>query len=202
MKYNMTIFSDYIWPFCYIGKGIVDELKKEFDIEDTWLPLEIHPDTPHEGKELTEMFPKDKLVAMTSNLKNYGAQFGLEFNQLKVLSNSHLSLIAGEYARDHGKFHEYHEEIFKAYFTFGEDIGKMEVINKILNNLNLDTDKFASSIKENLYEDKLKQASSAAHINEINSTPTFIINNKYAVIGAQPLDSFKKVLLDMEQNNI
>lgn len=50
MKYRFNIYSDYIWPFCYICKGIVGQLKKKFDIEDEWLPLEIHPEAPKEGK--------------------------------------------------------------------------------------------------------------------------------------------------------
>lgn len=154
------------------------------------------------AKKLTEMFPKDRLDAMTSNLKIYGTQFGLIFNQLEVLSNSHLSLLAGEFARDYGKFHDYHEAIFKAYFTDGQDIGKAEVINNILHELGLDIDKFISAIKEKLYEDRLDEASSAAQINQINSTPTFIINNKYAVVGAQPVESFRKALLDMQKGGI
>lgn len=152
-----------------------------------------------EGKKLTDMFPKDRLAAMSLNLKSYGAQFGLQFNQLEVLSNSHLSLLAGEFARDNGKFHEYHEAIFKAYFTEGEDIGKVDVVNNILDELALDKDKFMAAVKDGLYEDRLEQAGNAAHINQINSTPTFIINNKYAMVGAQPVESFRKALLDMQQ---
>jgi predicted DsbA family dithiol-disulfide isomerase len=148
------------------------------------------------------MFPKDRLAAMTANLRTYGSQFGLQFNNLEVLSSSHLSLIAGEFARDHGKFHEYHEAVFKAYFTEGEDIGKVEVISKILQKLNLEVNEFMSASKEGTYEYRLEQATSAAHINQINSTPTFIINDKYAVVGAQPLESFRKALLDMEKHNI
>lgn len=155
-----------------------------------------------EGKKLTDMFPKNRLEAMTVNLKNYGSQFGLQFNQLELLSNSHLSLIAGEFARDHVKFHEYHEAVFKAYFADGEDIGKVEVITGILNELNLDVDEFIAAAKDMVYENRLQQASSAAHINQINSTPTFIVNDKYAIVGAQPVESFRRALLDMENGTI
>jgi predicted DsbA family dithiol-disulfide isomerase len=144
------------------------------------------------------MFPKASLKAMTANLKNYGSQFGLEFNELTVLSNSHLSLLAGEFVREHGKFHEYHGAIFKAYFTDGEDIGKEEVINSILQQLNLDVNKFISAVKKGIYEEMLDQATSTAHANNINSTPTFIINNKYALVGAQPVESFRKALLEID----
>ena len=32
MVNKILIFSDYAWPYCYIGKGIVDELKKEYEM--------------------------------------------------------------------------------------------------------------------------------------------------------------------------
>jgi predicted DsbA family dithiol-disulfide isomerase len=145
------------------------------------------------------MFPKNRLEAMTANLRTYGSQFGLQFNNLEVLSNSHLSLIAGEFAKAHGKFHEYHEAAFKAYFTDGEDIGKVEVINRILEELNLDAKEFMTAAKEGIYENRLEQTTDAAHENQINSTPTFIINGKYAVVGAQPVESFRKALLEMKE---
>jgi predicted DsbA family dithiol-disulfide isomerase len=145
------------------------------------------------------MFPKDRLAAMTANLRTYGSQFGLQFNNLEVLSNSHLSLIAGEFAKDHGKFHEYHEAVFKAYFTNGEDIGKVEVINRLLEELNLDVKEFMVAAKEGTYEDRLKQTTGSAHENQINSTPTFIVNDKYAIVGAQPVESFRKALLEMKE---
>lgn len=200
MKFNITIFSDYIWPFCYIGKGIVEELKKEFNMEDTWLPLEIHPDTPPEGKNLTSMFPKATLAAMTSNLKAYGKSYGLEFNNLLLLSNSHISLLAGEFAKEKNKFHEYHEAAFRAYFTDNKDIGNINVLEEIFKALDLDIAEFKAAITEGLYEDALENTQREASMNHIQSTPTFIVNNKYAIVGAQPLESFREALLRIEKD--
>lgn len=54
---KILVFSDYACPFCYVGKGIIDELKKEFEIEDEWMPFELHPEIPQEGKKVSELFP-------------------------------------------------------------------------------------------------------------------------------------------------
>ena len=54
---KIVIYADYIWPFCYIGKGIVERLKQEFSIIEEWLPFEIHPDTPPEGARWKDYFP-------------------------------------------------------------------------------------------------------------------------------------------------
>ena len=117
MSINIKIFSDYIWPFCYIGKGIVDELKKEFYIKDDWLAFEIHPETPEKGVLLTEHLPHIDWDEMYINLRRSGARFGITFSDVTVLSNSRMSLEAGEFARDHGMFDKFHEQIFYQYFT-------------------------------------------------------------------------------------
>lgn len=50
-------------------------------------------------------------------------------------------------------------------------------------------------IKDGLYENKLEQAKDLAQQYEVSGTPTFIINEKFAIVGAQPIDSFKNALL-------
>ena len=50
MKPKVTIYSDYICPFCYIGKDRADRLQQEFDVEIEWKGFEIHPETPEEGR--------------------------------------------------------------------------------------------------------------------------------------------------------
>ena len=48
---KITIFSDYICPFCYIGKDRAEKLEKDFKIEIEWKMIEIHPETPKKGIE-------------------------------------------------------------------------------------------------------------------------------------------------------
>lgn len=199
MRHKFLIFSDYIWPFCYIGKGIVDKLKEEFDIEDEWLPLEIHPDTPKNGMELTKRFPAAQLNRMIENLKAAGKQYGIQFNEFTILSNSRMALAAGEYAKEKGKFHEFHEEAFNAYFTQGKDIGDIEIVSSIAEKVGLDSKELLKNVQEGKYDNILEETQQIAHENEINSTPTFIIDNKYAVVGAQALESFREAILEIEK---
>ena len=50
------------------------------------------------------------------------------------------------------------------------------------------------SIEDGTYESNLTEGKNLALKYEVNSTPTFIINDKYTVVGAQSIDSFKKLL--------
>lgn len=194
MKNKILIFSDYAWPFCYIGKGIVDELKKEFEIEDEWIPYELHPEVPIEGGKVSDLFPGMSVENMFNNLSNMGKKFDITFSGTDLISNTHSALLATEYAKEKGKFHEFHDKLFFVYFNEGKNIGNVELLKSIAENIGLNKEEMIKRIKDGTYENNLAKAKNLALQYEVNSTPTFIINDKYAIVGAQSLESFKKVL--------
>lgn len=191
---KILIFSDYAWPFCYIGKGIVDELKKEFEIDDEWIPYELHPEVPVEGGKVSDLFPGMSVDNMFNNLSNMGKKFGVTFSGTDLISNTHSALLASEYAKEKGKFHEFHNRLFYVYFNEGKNIGDVELLKSIAEDIGLDKEEMIKRIEDDLYENKLAQARNIALQYEVNSTPTFIINDKYAIVGAQSIESFKKIL--------
>ena len=48
---KVTVYYDYICPFCYLGSKRILELSKEFDLDMEWVGIEIHPEFPPEGKK-------------------------------------------------------------------------------------------------------------------------------------------------------
>ena len=194
MSINIRIFSDYIWPFCYVGKGIVDELKKDFDIKDEWLGFEIHPETPSEGVLLSEKLPQIDWIELYRNLRQTGAQFGIVFGEVTLLSNSRMALEASEFARDHGQYDRFHAGLFRSYFTEVQDIGQMEVIMKLAGKLGLDTDDLKIALKEKCYAKRLEGVNQEARQYGITAAPTFVINGKDSVVGAQPIEFFRETL--------
>ena len=194
MSIKIKIFSDYIWPFCYVGKGIVDKLETEYDLDVEWLGLEIHPETPKEGVSLSEKFSKATLEHMLNNLNHSGSIYGINFGALEQMPNSHNALEAAEFARAHGKLKEYHALLMEAYFRDLKDIGDLEVLSELGKTLGLNKDELIESVKNRSYETVLNNSSDAAHSMGINSTPTFVINGEYAIAGAQPIEEFRKIL--------
>lgn len=194
MNISMRIFSDYIWPFCYIGKGLVDELKKEFDIQEEWLPFEIHPETPPEGILLTKRLPNIDWDELYGNLRQSGARYGITFGHVTLLSNSRKALEAGEYARDQGKYERFHNELFYAYFTQALDIGRSDIIMGIAEKAGLDTGELQKAFQAKRYLPRLEKVNHEAQQYGITGAPTFIINNAYTIVGAQPLEVFRDTL--------
>ena len=193
MTINIKIFSDYIWGFCYVGKGVVDQLKKEYDIQEEWIGYEIHPETPSEGVSFVEMMGENRLNMMIDNFNNMAEPYGLKFGDLKVMNNSYNSLEAAEYARSVGKFEEYHEALLYVYFTEAKDIGNIEVLSEVGMKVGINGEELAKSVKEKRFAEKIKEDAQHAKNMGINSTPTFIINDEYKIVGAQSIEVFRNL---------
>lgn len=194
MAINIKIFSDYMWPFCYIGKGIVDKLKEEYDIVDDWIGFELHPETSLEGMSLIERFGKDNLEMNKSKLNNMGQDFGIKFGKLEHMPNSHKALLSAEYARSQNKFHQYHDALLKGYFTDDMDIGNLDVLLRLGESIGLNPSQMRASIESGEFEDSLKSGRETAERFNVRSTPTFIINDEHVINGIQSLDNFKDLL--------
>ena len=191
---NFKIFSDYIWPFCYIGKGIVDRLKKEYAIDDHWVSFELHPETPPTGMLLSERFKGYDLSSFYDQLRARGLEVGVDFGTHTLLSNSRLALMASEFARDQGRYDSFHENMFHAYFTEGLDIGKPDVIADIAIKSGLDEKETLSAVRDGRYASRLNKARKEASLIGLTGVPLFVIDNKHKIVGAQPIETFRNLL--------
>lgn len=173
---------------------MVDALREEFDLDDTWVDIEIHPETPAEGMSLAERFAGRDMSAMYAALARRGAEFGLEMNEVTRLSNSHLAIAAGEYARDHNRYREFSRAVFEAYFARGEDIGSVQVLARCAAAAELDADDLQVALSDDRYAGRLDAAMREAAAAGVSAVPTFIVGGRERVVGAQPLEVLRAAL--------
>jgi predicted DsbA family dithiol-disulfide isomerase len=188
MKIKIKMYSDYICPFCYLGEAIIEKLKSRFDIEIEHIGIEIHPETPEEGVDLRGRIYG--IEEMYENLRCRGKEYGLKFCDAKLLSNSRKALIVSEYARKVGKNAEFTHEAFKAYFERCSDIGKESVILEIAQKVGLIKKDVDDCLKNPLYQNSFANNCAEARKLDVWSVPTFIINDKHKIVGAQPEETF------------
>ena len=84
-----------------------------------------------------------------------------------------------------------------AYFTEALDIGSLEVISSIAARCDLDAADMANALKDGCYRPRLIEARQEGEKINLTGVPTFIINEKYKIVGAQPVDAFKEVFSKM-----
>ncbi|MCX5848022.1 MAG: DsbA family protein [Deltaproteobacteria bacterium] len=177
-----------------MGKGIVDQLKKEYAINDKWVSYELHPETPPAGMLLSERFRGYDLSSFYEQLRARGKEVGVVFGNLTVLSNSRLALMASEFARDLDRYDSFHQIIFHAYFTEGLDIGNLNVIADVAKKSGLDEKETISAVHDGRYASRLNEARKEGQLIGLTGVPLFVIGKKYQMVGAQPIETFRNLL--------
>lgn len=124
-----------------------------------------------------------------------GEPFGITFAKIAHLSNSRMALEASEFARENGKFDEFHEETFHSYFTLGKDIGQIDVILGIGQKVGLDSDQLKAALTQGRYLPRLQESQLEAATWGVTAAPTFIIGGKDYIVGAQPIEVFRNALI-------
>ncbi len=156
--------------------------------------MEIHPETPPEGTLMTARFRAEDIKRMMEHLRTMGAPFGITFVDRPILSNSRPALLAAEFAREQGKFQAFHEAVFAAYFSHGLDIGDLDVLRQIATDIGIDADALVAAVKSGKYLPMLEKTKEDAARLGVTGVPTFFINEKRSIVGAQSLDVFRKTL--------
>jgi predicted DsbA family dithiol-disulfide isomerase len=168
-------------------------LKQQYEIADTWVSYELHPETPPSGVLLAERFRGYDLTSFQEQLRKRGEEAGVVFGNRTLLSNSRSALMASEFARDCGLYDSFHESMFQAYFTEGRDIGNLDVIAAVAKKSGLDEKEILIAVSDNRYTARLNEARKEGQLLNLTGIPLFIIENKYKIIGAQPISVFRNL---------
>ena len=85
---------------------------------------------------------------------------------------------------------EFTHEVFKAYFEGCLDIGKEAVILEIAQKVGLSKNEVEDCLKNPLYQKSFANNCAEARKLDISGVPTFIVNDKYRITGAQSEETF------------
>jgi predicted DsbA family dithiol-disulfide isomerase len=143
---------------------------------------------------LSERFRGYDLSSFFDQLRAQGIEVGIVFGDLTLLSNSRLALMASEYASDQGRYDSFHQNIFHAYFTEGLDIGNLKVIADVARQSGLDEKETLSAVRDGRYESRLNETRKEGQLIGLTGVPLFVIENKYKITGAQPMETFRYYL--------
>lgn len=199
MKPKIIVYSDNICPFCTVGAKRLKKLQQELDFDVEWKAFEIHPETPKEGVKTADYFPNYDMKKMKNHIENFGKDVGMKLNG-NVLANSKLSLATNEFAKEMGKFNEFHEAIFKANFEDGENIGDIDVLLTIAQSIGFNKEELSQYLDDQKNLKAIDESSAQAKKLGITGVPSFIINNKM-VVGAQSTEVLKE-FIENEINNM
>ena len=173
---------------------MVEKLKKEYNIEVDWRPYYLRPNTPPEGLELPDYIKRARDNGSEERLKKMAELHGMQFRSTERIYNTRLAHEATEYAREHGKANEFHRIMFLKVYVEGLDPGKWEVIRSVAVESGLDADDIQHVVEGGKYTAEVADQVTWAQRIGVTGVPTYVINDKYAIVGAQPYEAFKNAL--------
>ncbi len=200
----IDIFQDTVCPWCRIGKQNLQTALAEWqgeEVEIRYRAFQLDPTTPLEGHPYQETMLKkmggtpEQLHSALQRVTDAGQAAGVRFDFSSVqtmpntiLSHQTIALTPEERKQDMV------DAIYRAYFEDGKDIGDREVLLRLAEQIGLNREDISARLlaKEGLeeVEEDLEFAGKAG----ITGVPFFIINNKYALTGAQPAGTFLQAL--------
>lgn len=121
-------------------------------------------------------------------LKDYDGIIKVVFKQMPLAfhDKAQKAAEASLFAHENGKFWEMHAKMFANQSALG-----IEDLKKYATEVGLDAAALEKALNENKYAEAVKKDVAAAGAVGISGTPSFVINGKL-LIGAQPIDAFKK----------
>jgi predicted DsbA family dithiol-disulfide isomerase len=209
-KYMMIeIWSDVVCPWCAIGRQRLETalagLPGADQVEVVLRSFELDPSAPVGGSEpMVDVLASkygvapDEAARMMARTEDLAAAEGLEMHMEKTVHSNtvdahrllHLALETGgpELQR------ALNAALTDAHFRDGEDVGDHAVLRRIAVDAGLDEPAVEDVLGTERYADAVAADVRQALAYGATGVPFFVVDRKYGVAGAQPVEVFTQVL--------
>jgi predicted DsbA family dithiol-disulfide isomerase len=198
---HIDIYSDIVCPWCFVGKRRLERALSQLNGAEkpqiTWRPFQLNPAMLPEGMNRTtylkakfgslEVFGRMEEQLLAAGVEE---QIPFAFEKIQRTPNTFAAHRLVWYAARQGKQDEMVENLFRAYFLEGRNIGDLKALTHVAAEAGLDrteTDRYLAS-DDGIVE--VKEEEAVGRRLGISGVPYFFFNGSIAISGAQPPDTF------------
>ena len=203
---KIEIWSDFVCPFCYIGKRRLELALDEFEHRDhvkiEFKSYELDPNAEanphqniHEYLASRKGMPLENAKQLNENLRKQAKAVGLTYNfDTMQHTNTFDAHRVAKYAETKKLGKELTERLLQAYFTDSELISDHETLKRLAIEIGLDGKEVEKLLDTKRFSNRVREDEELARQIGVQGVPFFVFNEKYAVSGAQSQDVFAQVL--------
>lgn len=173
---------------------MVDLLKTKYHVDVEWRPFYLRPDTPPEGADLPDYVLRARANGSEGRLQSMAESYGMPFRSTERIYNTRLAHEATEYAREHGRGNEFHHDLFRKVYADRLDPANWSVLRDSASQCGLDADEMQNQVEAGKYTVNVAEQVQTAYQIGVTGVPTYVVNGRYAVVGAQPYSVFEQLL--------
>ena len=203
---TIEVWSDVACPFCYLGQKRLDQVLEESGARDRvrveWKSFLLNPEQKTDKDiRLADYLAREKgwdpaqIRQINDRIQQSGEALGIDFRFEKVVvANTRRAHRLLQYARRAGKQHETGEQLFKAYFTDGENVDDSTVLVRIAKAVGLDVEGLEKMLSGSDWSEAVQSDVEEAAALGVRGVPFFVFNRQFAVSGAQEPEIFRQAL--------
>ena len=210
---HVEIWSDVVCPWCYIGKRrferAVEAVAADIEVRAVYRPFQLDPHAPTGmATPVSEAYAKkfgghDRAAQIIDHVTNVAAGDGLGFRLDRAIRSNtfdaHRLLWIAEAS---GRQAHVKENLLRAYFVEGLDIGDHEVLARCAAESGLDHEAVAGFLHSDDGTAEVRALLASATEQGITAVPTYVIGvdgsgQQWALPGAQDSDVFERAFRRM-----
>lgn len=198
---TIDVVSDVVCPWCYIGQKRLEAAvasAPEIDVDIRWRPYQLDPTIPAQGVDRQEyMLAKfgsiEKLRAIHDKIVPLGQAEGIDFrfDDIKVAVNTLDAHRVIRWAATAGNDvqHRVAKGLFAANFEDGENISDHDTLARIAGENGMEEPVVRALLAGEADKDAVEAEIDQARSMGVTGVPCFVIEGRYAVVGAQDADA-------------
>lgn len=213
-RLQVEIWSDIMCPWCAIGytqfAKAAEQLKGEIELEIRWMPFELNPDAPAEGKRqdahLAQVYGRtaEEVAAMRAQVEDAAERAGfpmrwsgageepppMTWNTFEAHKLLRWALAeAGPAAQTRLKL-----ALLKAHFQQRRNVSDREELLAIAQEEGLDRARAAEALADDALATVVRLEEKRGRDAGINSVPSFVVAGKYLLQGAREPGDYAQAL--------
>ncbi len=170
----------------------IEKLKAEHHVKVEWVHFPLHPDTPAEGRSLSDLFAGRNMdrKAMHAQMKARMDAEGLPYGERTMTYNSRLAQELGKWADTQPGGEAIHDALFRAYFVEARDISQPAVLLDIVERVGLSVEGAREVLEKRTFQAAVDADWELSRRYGVTGVPTFVAG-RYGVVGAQPYEALE-----------
>lgn len=201
-RLTIDVVSDVVCPWCLIGVRRLDQALETFsdlEAEVRFHPFLLDPSTPDEGVDLRERLlrkygiPAERMFA---RVEAAARESGIPLDFAKVTrsvatTRAHTLI---RRAADKGTQRALKSALLDAYFLEGRDVGDVDVLVEIASAHGFEPDEARALVRDDAELRATREVAASMAAQGIDGVPFFIVGERFAFSGAQPVETMKTVI--------
>lgn len=172
-----------------------DRLQKEYGVQLRWSVFPLHPETPPEGRELTDLFAgREAMIRdMQARLLQVAKTEGLPLTVRSRTYNSRNAQELGKWAEQRGRGDQFRQAVYRAYFVDGVNIAMVDELVQIAAAAGLSPDEAQTVLAERTFAETVDADWNRAMDMRITAVPTHLYQGR-RLTGFAGYDDFVQLI--------